>query len=167
MILDKTIFAPSTYAQIDAVKIVHERAFGASFEPNLVEALLLSDIPTLDMAAFIDTQIVGHALLTALEGQDRALALAPLAVDPDWRDFLIGTEIVRRLIDDAKAQGWKSIFVLGDPVYYGRFGFNSQLADRVQCAFQCREFQALELEEGALANATGELLYPTQFAAVG
>jgi putative acetyltransferase len=165
MILDKTVFAPTTHAQMTAVKIIHERAFERSFEPELVESLLNDERPTLDMAAIIDGQIVGHALLTALDGQDGALALAPLAVDPDWRDFLIGTELVRRLIDDAKAKGWQSIFVLGDPVYYGRFGFSSELADCVDCVFQCRELQALELEEGALANVSGPLIYPPQFSA--
>lgn len=163
MILDKTTFAPTAFDQIDAVKIVHQRAFDRNFEPELVEQLLIGESKTVDLAAFVDGRIVGHVLLTALEGQDRALALAPLAVDPDWRDFLIGTELVRRVIEQAKAEQWRSIFVLGDPVYYGRFGFESALADKVDCVFQCRELQALELTEGALAEASGELRYPAQF----
>jgi predicted N-acetyltransferase YhbS len=48
---------------------------------------------------------------------------------PAYRDMQIGTELVRHALHQAREQGWKSVFVYGQPDYYCRFGFKSQAAD--------------------------------------
>lgn len=163
MILDKTEFSPGGFNQIKAIRSVHKRAFGNDIEPDLAEALLAAKDTTIDLCASVDGLIVGHGVLTELQGPQKALALAPLAVDPDWRDFQIGTELVRRLVKKARQIGWKSIFVLGDPDFYGRFGFRSELANCVDCEYQGNKFMALELIAGALTNYRGVLIYPQPF----
>lgn len=163
MIIDRTEFTPSTDADMSAICAVHERAFGRTSEPELTQRLITGSDTTLDLCACIDRTIVGHGVLTELKGPEKAMALAPLAVDPVWRDFQIGTEIVRRLIAMARHERWKSIFVLGEPAYYGRFGFKSQLADNVKCTYQGKSFLALELIPGALSTYRGKLIYPSAF----
>ncbi len=163
MIIDRTTFSPSTYADLPAIKSVHARAFGRDIEPDLAQRLIEAKETTLDLCASIDGMIVGHCILTELKGPKMAMALAPLAVDPNWRDFKIGTELVRRLLSNAREAGWYSVFVLGDPDYYGRFGFKSELADCVDCEYQGNSFQALELVAGALKDYHGVLEYPQIF----
>ncbi len=167
MILDRTTFAPGTSTDLPAIRSVHKRAFGRNVEPDLVQKLIEAEETTLDLYASIDGTIVGHCVLSELKGPPKSMALAPLAVDPVWRDFQIGTELVRQLLARARSAGWKSVFVLGDPVYYGRFGFKSELADCVDCAFQGSSFQALELVKDALSNYPGNLQYPAAFERTG
>ncbi len=163
MIIDRAIFASSTYANLPAIRSVHTRAFGREIEPDLAQRLIEAKETTLDLCASIDGMIVGHCVLTELKGPQKSMALAPLAVDPNWRDFQIGTELVRRLLTNARSAGWRSVFVLGDPVYYGRFGFRSDLANCVDCEYQGNSFQALELVKDALKGYQGILQYPQAF----
>ena len=163
MILDKTSFSEGKPDDVAEIRTLHKRAFDRDAEPQLVDALLADDATTLDMCARVDGALVGHVLLTELQGPQKALALAPISVDPDWRDFLIGTELIRRALDMARQRGWRVVFVLGDPVFYGRFGFRSDLADCANCPFQGPNLLALELVPGALFGYTGKLVYPEPF----
>ena len=164
MIRDKATYRESVIDDRNAIFELHSLAFGREDEASLTNALLSAEpLKTIDLVAELDGRIMGHVLLTELEGPDRALALAPVAVHPDWRDLQIGTELIRRALDMARQRGWRSVFVLGDTVFYGRFGFRSDLADCVDCPFQGPNFMALELEPGALFGYAGKLVYPAPF----
>ncbi|TCD13797.1 GNAT family N-acetyltransferase [Oricola cellulosilytica] len=166
MILAKTSFRPGRAEDLPGILAVQRRAFGQDAEANLVEKLLADETETLSMVAELDGRIIGHVLLSAVGGPERSLALAPLGVDPDWRDFLIGTELTRTAITAARERGWLSVFVLGDPVYYGRFGFTSALADCVTSPWQGPHLMALELVPGGLFGYRGPLRYPEAFDAL-
>jgi len=166
MILSKTVFRPSAPEDRIAIRAVHKHAFGRDAEADLAEALLDAQTPTFDMVAKLDEMLVGHVVLSQLEGPEKSLGLGPLAVVPEWRDFQIGTELVRRALELERRQGWKSAFVLGDPIYYGRFGFKRSLAEPVQCAYQGPHFQALELCPQGLAGYVGPVGFPPPFHAV-
>jgi putative acetyltransferase len=166
MILEKIVFRPGEPEDLPAIEAVQRRAFEQEDEAVLVSRLLEGPDETISLVAELDGRIVGHVLLTELRGPKRSLALAPLAVDPDWRDFLIGTELTRHAITTAREKGWLSVFVVGDPVYYGRFGFKSQLADHVKSPWQGPNLMALELVDGSLSSYRGKLRYPDAFASV-
>lgn len=163
MIINRTAFRPSAPEDHIAVRSVHRRAFDRDTEGDLAIALLESDVQTVDLVARLDSMVVGHVVLSELIGPDRALGLGPLGVDPNWRDFKIGTELVRRTLELARRQGWRSVFVLGDPAYYRRFGFTRALAEPVRCAYQGPHLQALELSPGGIDGYDGPLAYPPQF----
>ena len=166
MILDRTVFRPSAPDDRIALRAVHKRAFGRETEAELAEALLDSGTRTLDMVAKVDAMLVGHVVMSQLSGPERALGLGPVAVAPEWQDFGIGTELVRRALEMARKDGWSSSFVLGDAGYYGRFGFKRSLAEPVTCAYQGPHLQALELKPGGLAGYCGTVSYPPEFHAV-
>jgi putative acetyltransferase len=166
MIINKTVFRPSAPEDHIAVRAVHRRAFDRDAEADLAIALIEGETKTIDLVAKLDAMVVGHVVLSKLDGPDGALGLGPLAVDPEWRDFQIGTELVRRALEMARREGWKSAFVLGDPVYYGRFGFKRSLAEPVACAYQGPYLQALELAPGGLAGYAGPVAYPDAFGTV-
>ncbi len=166
MVINRTVFRPSAPEDRIAIRNVHRRAFDRDTEADLALVLLEAETPTLDMTAKLDSVIVGHVLLSQMDGPERSLGLGPLAVVPEWRDVQIGTELVRRALELARRQGWKSAFVLGDPAYYGRFGFTHECAEPVRCAYQGPHLLALELAPDGLGGYSGHLAYPPQFHAV-
>lgn len=131
--------------------------------PSLVEALLAASPAPLSLVAEIEAGIVGHVLLNRIGGPDKALALAPLSVHPAWREMQIGTELVRQALKLARQQDWSAVFVYGQPDYYCRFGFTSQLADGAQTGLQGDRFLALELKPGALSGFSGQLELPAAY----
>ena len=54
--------------------------------------------------------------------------LAPLAVSPEHQGQGIGSTLVNTGVEILVGRGINTLFVYGDPAYYGRFGFNAQLA---------------------------------------
>jgi len=140
-----------------------ETLSNSSGDNSLAEALIAAPVDTLSFVAELNGTVVGHILLTAITGPEKALALAPLAILPDWRDMQIGTELVRHALHSARQQGWMSVFVHGQPDYYCRFGFKSRMADAAGTALQGPRFLALELTKGALAGWSGPLEYPDAF----
>lgn len=164
-IATKARYRQSTPADLQALRDL-EPLSGLSARPGFTEALLLAPAETLSIVAELDGKIIGHILLTAITGPDKALALAPLAILPAWRDMQVGTELVRHALQLAREQGWKSVFVSGQPDYYCRFGFRSHTADRAKVDWQGPRFLALELENGALENWAGPLEYPDAFSGI-
>lgn len=153
----------STPADDAAIREIEARSYRAE-NPGLSEIRRSSvDTEILSLVAEIDGKAVGHILLTAISGSARALALAPLAVLPEWREMQIGTELVRHALDLARRQGWQSVFVHGQPDYYCRFGFRSGTADGAETNLQGPRLLALELSEGSLSGWSGELEFPAAF----
>ena len=56
----------------------------------------------------------------------RALALAPVSVAPEHQRKAIGRSLIEEGLQQARKQEWDAVFALGDPAYYGRFGFRVQ-----------------------------------------
>jgi len=151
---------PSDFAAIREIE-------GLSYQvkdPAPSEVLSKSaDGQVISLVAEIDGKVVGHILLVGVSGPDRALALTPLAVLPQWREMQIGTELVRHALDLAREQGWQSVFVHGQPDYYCRFGFRSRTADGADTKLQGPRLLALELNDGSLSGWTGVLEFPEAF----
>ena len=141
------------------------RAFAGDTEQKLVETLATSRTGTLSLVAACDGRIIGHILFSAIEAPLAAMALAPLAVDPDYRELQIGTKLVHAALERLRKRGIEAVFVLGDRTYYERFGFSSAAADPFDAPWQSPHFMALELVEGALKDKAGALTYPPVFTA--
>ena len=77
-------------------------------------------------------------------------ALAPLAVLPDRQGSGVGSRLVKSSLECAREFGCHGLLVLGDPAYYGRFGFKAETAAQVGAPFAgLAAFQGLALEPGA------------------
>ena len=61
-----------------------------------------------------------------------AVALAPLAVEPSFHGSGIGGALIREAHVRLKAAGEKLSVVLGEPAYYGRFGYAHRARDEVR-----------------------------------
>lgn len=137
-------------------------AFGRDDEARLVERLRGGDA-VVSLVAADEGGVVGHVMLSQMDAPFRALALAPLSVLPRHERRGIGAELVRAAIERAKALGWDAIFVLGDPKYYGRFGFRADLAAGFASLYAGPHLMVLPLGE-ALPKTTGAIDYAAAFA---
>jgi putative acetyltransferase len=81
-------------------------------------------IPTLSMVAVNDEQIVGHVVCSrGRVGKTAALGLGPISVLPSDQRQGIGEAMMHAIVGAADAAGEPFIALLGDPHFYGRFGF--------------------------------------------
>jgi len=163
MICRKLTVRASTRNDQNGIAAVQAEAFGRSREAELALALIRASGKTISLVAECVGRVVGHVLLTEIDAPVRSLALAPLAVLPDYREMQVGTSLVRESISRARKLRFDAIFVLGDTPYYERFGFSSALADPFEVGWQGRNFMALELVEGCLKGKSGKLAYPEAF----
>lgn len=97
----------------------------------LVGDLLDDTHPVLSLVAVADRTVVGHVVLTECTVSDspaRVALLGPLAVTPQWQRQGIGSALIGQGIAQQIDLGVQRILVLGDPAYYGRFGFRAEAA---------------------------------------
>lgn len=159
---------PATPRDRDAIRLVEENAFGQQAEAGLVDALVDADDAVVELVAEEDGQVIGHILFSRLFVQEGgrefpAVALAPLAVDPSFHGTGIGGALIREAHVRLKAAGETLSIVLGDPAYYGRFGYTHARAAGFESAWQGDALQALAWGE---APETGRLAYATAFDAL-
>jgi len=163
MLCDQLKIRHSKPKDQEVIRAIETEAFGRVAEAILVDQLVPAPEYTISLLAFCDGKAVGHILLTEIEAPVKALALAPLAVVPSFREMQVGSDLVRAGIKEARKAGYQAIFVLGDAMYYERFGFSSELADPFKVAWQGRNFMALELAPDSLVGKSGRLSYPAPF----
>jgi putative acetyltransferase len=141
-------------------------AFETADEAVLVESLRRSDDRVLELVATHEGALVGEIFFSRLrivgeESHFDALALGPLAVAPERQRTGIGTALVENAHHMLREGGESLSVVLGDPAYYGRFGYAHGRAAGFESKYQSEFLQALAWGE---TPATGELRYPPAFA---
>jgi putative acetyltransferase len=145
---------------------VHIRAFGRTAEAAVVEALRGQGALLASLVAVVRDRIVGHVALSPVDvgGVPRAaVALGPLAVDPEYQGRGIGGMLVDAFLQHCRVRDEGLVVVLGYPGYYGRFGFTP--ADRLGLHYRDtgEAFQALEVRPAAAAGLSGEVRYHPAF----
>jgi putative acetyltransferase len=149
----------------DAIEGVVRAAFGRDDEADLVRRLRVDGDLLFELVAEEDHGVVGHILFSRLWADSAGLyaALAPLSVMPDRQRSGLGSDLVRASLDSARDFGCHGVLVLGDPAYYGRFGFSADHAREVESPFRgLAAFQALPIEEFAFAKPL-TAVYPDAF----
>jgi putative acetyltransferase len=78
----------------------------------------------LDLVAVEEDSVVGYVLGARGDlGGREVVAVAPLAVSTSHQTRGAGSALMRELLDRAEASGYPLVVLLGNPAYYGRFGF--------------------------------------------
>ena len=164
-----SLIRPETEHDHDAVRQVNQLAFGQKAEARLVDALRAGGFAPVSLVAEINGQVVGHIMFSDLPiitpaGSVAALALAPMAVLPEFQRQGIGSALVRRGLEACKEQGHRIVIVLGHPDFYPRFGFTSKLAERLQSPYGGgSSHMTVELVHGALDGVVGKVVYSLPF----
>ena len=97
----------------------------------LLSDLLADRDDVLSLVAVSGDDVLGHVAFTVcrIEGGDAELALlGPLAVLPAQQRRGIGTALIGEGLRRLREGGVARVLVLGDPNYYGRFGFATETA---------------------------------------
>jgi putative acetyltransferase len=153
-------------SDIGEVRSVHELAFGRPDEANLVDALRKEGSAVLSIVAAEHEQIIRHILFSRMIAPFRALGLGPVAVLPERQRNGIGSRLIRGGLARARAAGWEGVFVVGDPAYYRRFGFDACQASSFQSPYAGAYFMVMALTAGGLQTKSGRIDYAPAFAAL-
>ena len=86
--------------------------------------------------------------------------VAPLSVLPEHQSHGIGSKLIKAVIKNSEKMKMDALFLLGDPNYYERFGFN---VSKLQSDYKAEHFQELELTKDCLVNVKSEVIYASAF----
>jgi putative acetyltransferase len=157
-------------ADAAAVRRVHEAAFPTATEAGLIDRLRASGKAAVSLVADDRGRIVGHVLFTPVTCEPPAkvpaYGLGPLAVLPDHEKHGVGRRLVQNGLAECHARGACMVVVLGDPGYYGRFGFEraSRYALRNEFGVE-EEFMVFMLESHAHPEPGTLVKYAPEFSA--
>lgn len=116
------IEAVTTAAFLDAEHTSHTEQF-------IVAALRRADQLAISLVADDDGAVIGHVAVSPVtipEGTTGWFGLGPVSVAPDRQGEGIGAALVDRALEALRASGAAGCVVLGEPAYYGRFGFRAE-----------------------------------------
>jgi putative acetyltransferase len=159
-----TSIRKSTLEDLTELKTLYKAAFPEEDLLPLVTELITN---TEDMYSLVaeDDHIQGHIVSTicaTTHSTENVALLGPVAVAPDAQRQGIGSSLINRSIEILKTDHISKICVLGDPLYYGRFGFKTETA--ISTPYPLPEawttaWQSLELSNDV--TVTGTLIVPT------
>ncbi len=136
-------------------------------EHDLVVALRNSDsfIPELSLVAVKEDKIVGYILFTKIKIENHEeIALAPLAVLPEYQKQGIGSMLIEQGHKIAKKLGYHYSIVLGSENYYPKFGYIPATQYGIQAPFDVanENFMAMKLNDTDI-EITGVVQYAKEF----
>jgi putative acetyltransferase len=110
--------------------------------------------------------VVGHiAFSPVTAGGTQGLGLAPLAVREQHRRRGVAAMLVREGLAACGSLGSGFAVVLGDPAYYGRFGFSAAAASGLGNEYGVHdEFMVIALRPGGLPPRGSIVRYAPEFA---
>jgi len=115
------------HGDIASIEALYPDAFPDEDLLPLVRDLLQEAPVVLSLAGIIGSSLVAHVILTtcgiSASRDDKVALLGPLAVAPNCQRQGIGSAMVHAGLQQLENVGVTQVYVLGDPAYYGRFGF--------------------------------------------
>lgn len=165
------LIRPEQAADTAAITSVTEQAFLHAphtdhTEQYIVLALRKAGALSVSLVAERDSQVVGHVALSPVrisDGSPHWYGLGPVSVLPQLQGTGIGSALVREGLAALRTLDARGCVVLGEPAYYGRFGFRSGQGlslDGVPPEY----FQSLSF---AAHTASGKVTYHEAFTAQG
>lgn len=160
------VIRPAGPDDFTSIRELLDAAFGGDGESRLVAGLRNDGDVVLELVATHEGAVVGHVLFSRLtvegdNGAFDAVALAPLATTPARQRSGIGRALVENAHHLLETAGEKLSIVLGEPAYYGQFGYAHERAQAFDSDYQCDALQALAWCE---APRRGRLVYAAAFA---
>lgn len=151
------------------IKEINNLAFGQSGESELIENIRNTDNYIPELSLVFETEeleVLGHILFSLITIESiPSLALAPMAVKPDFQNQGIGSLLVKEGLKRCEELGYDSVVVLGHSNFYPKFGFIPASEKGIKCPFEVpnEAFMVFEIKPGALNHAQGTVNYPEAF----
>lgn len=164
------IIRQQTSADHAAIEVLLDAAFGPARKSNSAYALRAGVAPVAELSLiaaengaalgcihFTPVAVAPAAGSAAARG---LLLLGPLAVDPARHGEGIGQALVDHSLAGAADLGYRAAVLVGDPAYYGRFGFDHALVAGIVAPGEAdqRRVQGHEIVPGALGGVAGTLV---------
>ena len=156
------IIRDENQADLDAIHKLVAAAFQRPDEAVLIDHLRSGGACVLSLVAVEGGEIVGNVLFSRMTAPFRALGLGPVSVKPSRQRRGIGSRLIRTGLDRVRGAGWRGVFVLGDPKFYSRFGFDPDLAGGFMCRYSGLHLMALALGR-ELPTRAGVIEYASAF----
>jgi putative acetyltransferase len=118
------IEALTAAAFLDAPHTSHTEQF-------IVNALRQAGRLSLSLVAEDDGVMVGHVAVSPIsisDGADGWYGLGPISVAPERQGQGIGGQLMKQVLAELRGLGAAGCALVGEPGYYGRFGFKAQSA---------------------------------------
>lgn len=160
---------PVTASDEKEVASVITAAFNQLAEARLVHNLRHCGALLVELVAQGDDgRILGHVAFSRVTGAGaghrlQISCLAPVSVLPEVQKLGIGSALIKAGLEELRAQGEDLVLVLGPPAYYPRFGFEAELAKKVQAPYAGAAFMALALTEAGRTQLPVEVSFATPF----
>ncbi|MFZ1416041.1 MAG: N-acetyltransferase [Defluviicoccus sp.] len=148
------------------VESLLDRAFGPSRHLKTAQRLRDGRLPAEGLAFIVHdrTAILGTISFwhVRIGHSADALLLGPMAVEPALRGQGIGIALINHGLERAKRLGHRAVILVGDELYYGRFGFAVDITQAISLPgpVDRERFLATELGANTLTAASG-LVRPT------
>lgn len=170
MSLDSTI-RPERPDDIEAISTITEMAFrtcpyGNHTEQFIILALRRAGALSVSLVAELDSQVTGHIAFSPVEISDGSpdwYALGPVSVLPELQGQGIGKALIHAGLDALRGLGAQGCVLVGDPGFYGRFGFLSR-PELTMDGVPQEVVQSLAFVEHL---ATGKIVHHAAFSANG
>lgn len=122
---------PEQPEDFDAIRALTTEAFATAphssgTEAAIVDGLRTAGALTLSLVAAEEGEIVGHVAFSpvTIDGAERDwFGLGPVSVRSSRQRGGIGSGLIREGLRRLRENGAAGCVLLGDPAYYGRFGF--------------------------------------------
>lgn len=158
-------------SDIDVINDVTRAAFqdhphSNHMEQFIIIALRAANALTVSLVAEIDGQVVGHigfSPVTISDGSHDWYGVGPVSVLPAYQKRGIGKALIHEGLNALKAMGGKGCVLVGDPGYYGRFGFRND-PDLILEGVPQKYFLALPFDEN---KTRGTVVFHQGFSATG
>ncbi|GHC65501.1 GNAT family N-acetyltransferase [Limoniibacter endophyticus] len=165
---DAIAYVAETPAHDAEIDLIHHHAFGPGRFTRA--ASKIRENGPHDRSLSFVTLHQGHVIASVRlvpigAGKGRGLMLGPLAVCPEFKNLGIGRKLMVIAMEAAKAAGHGVIILVGDPPYYGPFGYVKIPAGQVQMPFPVNpeRLLAYEIIPGAMAKLTGPMDHAFMF----
>ena len=159
-------------AALDALLVA---SFPAPAEAALVRDLCVEGDMVLMLVAIDDESdsligaIAFSRMAVEIAGKPiNAVALAPIAVAREWRHQGVGEALVAAGLERLEKERVVLCFALGDPAFYGRFGFEADVARGFDSPYAGDYFLAVPLQGGLIpCGVRGAATHAPAFARLG
>ncbi|WP_343651950.1 N-acetyltransferase [Stenotrophomonas sp.] len=163
------LIRPEQPADVAAIHALTEAAFrqaehSSHTEQFIVDALRARGELTVSLVAEQDGAVVGHVAVSPVAVSDGSagwFGLGPVSVLPARQGQGVGAALMQAAIDALRSQQAHGCVLLGEPTYYGRFGFRAE-PGLILPGVPAEYFQALCLQP---PMAQGEVRYSPAFEA--
>jgi putative acetyltransferase len=128
-----------TPADEDSIEQVTRRAFlshpySHQTEQFIIRALRAAHALSVSLVADDGGRVVGHIALSPVTVSDGTIGwygLGPISVEPEYQRRGIGRALMESGLAELRKVGANGCVLVGDPALYGRFGFESNPALKV------------------------------------